>query len=110
MTQCQNYEFYCPHCGKKADTANPMFIRYSLRRLELRIFLCSPCRTIYIDKPTIRRIISEWRKDCTFTRKMPFEKLYREFLDELEEMLRSHFIARLGYKQTHFIKYPKQNP
>jgi len=52
---------HCPDCGKKADAAHSLFILYEYR-LDLPIFLCSDCRTIYIDKLTIRQKISEWRK------------------------------------------------
>ncbi|MDP3052317.1 MAG: hypothetical protein Q8N42_02300 [bacterium] len=101
-----NCGFYCPKCGEKADTANPMFIRYSMRHLVLPIFLCSGCRTIYIDKPTIRRIISEWRKDGAMLKKMPFEKLYREFLGEVENLVTNHYVPYLGYKLVRFLKNP----
>ncbi len=106
-----NYCFYCPECGKIADTANPMFIQYSMRRLELPIFLCSPCRTIYIDKPTIRKIISEWRKDGPFAIRIPFEKLYREFLGKVEDLVKNHYVPYLGYKIIRFLKNsPKSKP
>lgn len=104
MLKNASYDLYCPKCNKRADAATPMFIRYSFRRLELPIFLCSPCRTIYIDKPTIRHIISEWRKEGA--REMPFRQLYQEFLGELEKMVTTHFVPRLGYKKVRFRKHP----
>ena len=111
MLNNMNYDLYCPECNKKADAATSMFIRYTIKRLELPIFLCSSCRTIYIDKPTIRRIISEWRKDGVSTRNMPFKQLYQEFLIELEKMVTTHFVPRLGYKKIRFQKRPiKLNP
>lgn len=103
-----NYEMYCPQCKKMAGTANPMFIRYSFRHLQLPIFLCSECRTIYIDRPIIRRIISEWRKNRAFTREMPFNRLYKEFLGELEESLGTYWIPRLGYRKVRFLKHRAQ--
>lgn len=108
MPTSQRYDLCCPQCDKKAGTANPMFIRYSLRHLQLPIFLCSECRTIYIDKPIVRHIISEWRKDGAFTRKIPFKKLYREFLGELEESVRTYWVHRLGYKKTRFLRRPTE--
>jgi len=102
-----SYDLYCPRCQKKADTANPMFIRYSVIRLQLPIFLCEKCRTIYIDKPTVRRVISEWRKSGAFTRAMPFKRLYQEFLGELESLVSTQFVPRLGYRKTRFLKRPK---
>ncbi len=103
------YGFYCPKCGQKADTAHPMFIRYSMRRLELPIFLCSPCRTIYIDKPIIRKIISEWKKDGAMLKKIPFESLYREFLGEVENLVANHYVPYLGYKIIRFLKNPPKS-
>lgn len=106
MPRNASYDLYCPQCQKKADTANPMFIRYSVRRLQLPIFLCGECRTIYIDKATIRHVISLWRKSGAFTRKMPFRRLYQEFLKELEGLVATHFVPRLGYKRVRFLKRP----
>lgn len=107
-----DYNFYCPECGKKAATANPMFIRYSIIRLELPIFLCSNCRTIGIDKPVVRRIISRWRKASRFftAGKMSFNKLCKEFIEELEQALKEHWIPLLGYKKARFLKRPTPNP
>ena len=111
MPTSSEYDLYCPQCDKKAGTVNPMFIRYSCRRIQLPIFLCSECRTIYIDKPTIRHIIGEWRKNDAFTRRIPFKKLYREFLGELEKSVRTYWTSQLGYKRVRFQKRPaKQIP
>lgn len=98
--------FYCPKCGKKANTANPMFVRYSMKRLELVIFLCGECRTIYLDKPTIRKIISEWRKSGMMWKQIPFELLCREFIGELEAMVAKYWVKYLGYKEIRFLKQP----
>ncbi len=107
----REYDFHCPKCKKKADTSNPMFVRYTMRRLELPIFLCSECRKIYIDKSTVRREIAEWRRGGTFYPEQSIGKLYKEFLGELEEMVRTHWVPRLGYKRARFIKRrAKQNP
>ena len=111
MLTLSNYDLYCPECQKKADTANPMFIRYSISSLKLPIFLCGKCRTIYIDKPTVRRVISKWRKYGAFTRAMPFKRLYQEFLGELEGLVNTYFVSYLGYRKTRFLKRPqKTNP
>lgn len=105
-----NYELYCPECNQKADTANPMFVRYSVRRLQLPIFLCSSCQTVYIDKPIIRRIIREWREYGLWT-KMPLKRLYQEFIGELEKTVTEYWVAHLGYKRARFRKLPKnQSP
>ena len=101
-----DYDLYCPECKKKASTANPMFIRYSVRRLELPIFLCGECRTIYVEKPTVRRIISEWRKGGMWT-KMSLRQLCDEFLGELEESVWTYWVAHLGYRKARFVKHPK---
>lgn len=106
MPTNQSYDLYCPECDKKADAANPMFIRYSARRLQLPIFLCSECRTIYIDKPIVRRIISEWRKNDAITRKIPFEFLCREFLGEIEKSVRTMWVPKFGYRKVRFLKRP----
>jgi len=105
------YDLYCPQCQKKADNFNVMFVRYSMQRLELPIFCCPQCRTIYIDKLTVRRIISEWRKEGFLVKRMAFEKLYHEFLQELENMMETHFIGKIGYKKVRFQKRPRElNP
>ena len=101
-------DFYCPECGKKAGTATPGFVRYSFRRLALVIFLCSSCRLIYIDKPTLRWQISEWRNNewCSWGAKaQPFEKLYKEFLGELEDSVKNYW-SKIGYKPKRFKKSP----
>lgn len=99
-----DYELYCPTCKKKADAATPMFIRYSFQHLILPIFLCTSCRTVYIDKPTIRRLVGGWRKDSVFTKDMPFKKLYQEFFEELDKMIETYWIPRLGYKRMKFLR------
>jgi len=53
MSRTSNFIFHCPKCNKIASHATPMFIRYSMRRLELIIFLCGDCRLIHVDKQTI---------------------------------------------------------
>ena len=104
-------DFYCPKCGKKAVTLNPMFRCYSMRRLELPIFICSDCRTIYIDKPTIRKIISEFRKDGPIWMRMSFEEMYREVLGKLEGVMECYCVPCYGYKKVRFLKNPpKSNP
>lgn len=95
--------FYCPKCNKVASHSRPMFIRYSVRRLELIMFLCGECRLIYIDKPTIRRIISRWRKEGLWT-KMSFNALCKEFLTELEGLVENHYNPLCGYKRARFKK------
>ncbi|MEK7653963.1 MAG: hypothetical protein AAB345_01615 [Patescibacteria group bacterium] len=101
-----DYDLYCPECNKKAGTLNPMFIRYSMYRLQLPIFFCGECRTIYIDKPIVRGIISRWRKNSPATQSIPFNQLCREFIGELAKSLREHWVPYLGYKRAHFLKRP----
>ncbi len=113
MASHQNYELHCPRCKKTAYVAvSSFFAEYSIVRLDLTLFLCFQCRTIYIDKQRIQRIISAWRKGWRATKKMPFRLLYREFLGKLEERIDAHYIADLGYRRTRFLKNPlaKQNP
>lgn len=106
MPASQNYDLYCPECDEKADAAHLMFIRYSVKNLELPIFLCRKCRTIYIDKPLVSRLINKWRKYGNYTKKMPFSQLHKEFLGELEESLRTYWVAKLGYREVRFQKRP----
>lgn len=108
MPKNSDYDLYCPQCDKKAGTAMPLFVRYSIEHLTLPIFLCSPCRTIYIDKPTIRRAISGWLKYSYFWEKKPLKQLYQEFLGELEKMLTTYWVPQLGYKKVRFQKRPAQ--
>src|SRR3989339_1120730 len=99
-------DFYCPKCGKVASTANPMFRCYSVRHLQLPIFLCSDCRTIYINKPTIRKIVSEFRKEGMVYVEMSFEEMCRDILGKLERIMEIDFISYLGYKKVRFLKNP----
>lgn len=111
MPKNLRHDFYCPNCGAKADFANPMFVsRYSVRRLELKIFLCSRCRLIYIDKPVAKKTIRDWREGGGFFKPIPLKSLYREFLQELEDMLNTYWIPRLGYKRAKFLKRPPAQP
>ena len=111
MPKNPGYELYCPECDKKAGVAMPMFIR-GARRIQLPIFLCSECRTIYIDKPAVRRAISEWREKDEFSRNWaPFQRLYKDLFGKLEEMIATDWVPRLGYKRIRFQKRPaKPNP
>ncbi len=92
---------HCPDCGKKADAAHSLFILYEYR-LDLPIFLCSDCRTIYIDKLTIRQKISEWRNENIFTKKISFRQLYQEFYGELDNAVKNHWTKELGYREVLF--------
>ena len=104
-------DLYCPKCGKKAKTLNPIFRCYSMCRLELPIFLCSDCRTIYIDRPIVRKIISEFRKDGPIWMNMSFETMCREVLGKLEELAKIYCAPSYGYKKVRFLKNPpKSNP
>lgn len=105
MYQNFNNIFYCPKCGKKADTATPMFIRYSVKRLTLVIFLCIDCRTIHLNKPTNRKIISQWRKSGMWVQ-IPFNKLCREFIGKLESQVAEYWVRYLGYEEVRFLKHP----
>ncbi len=106
MARAPDYEFYCPRCKKKASTTDPIF-RNFVRRLELPIFHCNECRLIYIDKPTVRRIISEWRKGGLTIRNMTLKALYQECLEELKRIVNSHFVSNLGYRKARFLKRSK---
>lgn len=101
-----SYDLYCPKCLKKASFFSPMFIRYSVYRLQLPIFCCSSCRLIYIDKPIIRDTISEWRKHGA-ARHMSLDSLYKEFIGEIKKIVDTDLVPRLGYKKKRFIKRPK---
>ncbi len=104
----KNYDFYCPQCGKKAETVTPAFFRsYSRARLDLVIFCCDTCRTIYVDKPTIRRMISVWRKDNPQTIKITFENQCREFYKELEKMLNEYWIPIGRFRKARFLRVLK---
>lgn len=107
MSQLVDYDLYCPVCEKRACTANPGFIRYSVRRLELPIFLCGECRTIYIDKKIIRHTINEWRKRGLYEKNITLKQLYKEFLEEVEKMVDTYLVPKLGYKKIRFLKRPK---
>ena len=109
MPKNSDYDLYCPKCWKKAATANPMFIRYT-RRIQLPIFLCSKCRTVYIDKQIVRRMISEWRKQDIISKNLaPFKKLYQDLLGKLEEHVTTSWVPQLGYKRVRFHKRPKKS-
>lgn len=95
--------FYCPKCRKPASTANPSF-RDHVYRLGLPIFLCHPCRTAYIDKPTIHRLIHQWRN--THCVKEQFVSLYKELLESLEHNLNTCWVSQYGYKKIRFRKRP----
>ncbi len=92
----------------KAIKFMAQFIRYSIYRLELPLFGCGACRLICLDKATIRSILSRWRKNSFVTKRMPYEKLYREFLGELERSITTYWDPCLGYKRAKFIKREKQ--
>lgn len=109
MSKSVNYDLYCPRCQSRADTANPMFVRYSVRRLQLPIFLCGECRTIYIDKSIIRHIIREWHKSGLYERNITLKQLYREFLGKIEKMVDTYFVPNLGYEKVRFLKRPRES-
>ncbi len=109
MPKLVSYDLYCPRCQNKASTANPCFIRYSVRRLQLPIFLCGECRTIYIDKLIICHAINEWYRSGLCEKNITLRRLYREFLREIERMVDTYFVPKLGYKKINFLKHPQKS-
>lgn len=108
MPTMAKYELYCPRCKTKADFClTQHFTHYSMRRLELPVFVCSACRLICVDKPTVRRFIHAWYHDSMFKEKISFSATHKEFLGKLNELVNSYF-ANIGYKRVRFEKREKQ--
>ena len=104
-------DLYCPKCGQKAKTLNPIFRCYSMCRLELPIFLCLDCRTICIDRPTVRKIVRKYRKENVIWMKMSFKDMCDGILGKLEKLAENPYISQCGYKKVRFLKNPpKSNP
>jgi hypothetical protein len=97
------YGLYCPSCRLEASNIE-LLLRTHMHRIELPIFFCHSCCLVCVDRRTIRRILSKWRKDSLVIEKIPFEKLCGESLGELEEHMASHWIATLGYTRARFVK------
>lgn len=108
MPTMAKYNLYCPRCKTKADFClTQHFTNYSMRRLELPVFVCSACRLTCVDKPTVRRFIHEWYHDPMFKEKISFVEIHGEFLGKLNGLVNSYF-AKLGYRRAKFIKREKQ--
>lgn len=107
MPTMANYELCCPRCKMKADFClTQHFTDYSVRRLELPVFLCSACQLICVDKPTVRRFIDSWYHDSIRKEKVSLKAARKEFLGKLNELVNSYFV-KIGYKRTRFIKREK---
>src|SRR3989344_5288438 len=104
------YELYCPICKQKADYGTmPIVTSYSLSRLDLTFFLCSPCRSIGIDRQIFKSQIRAWRNDFFNQNKKrfpPLKWLYQEFWRRLNENV-DYYIDRLDYKRREFKKIPR---
>ena len=101
------YELHCPICDKKADIGTMGNITaYSLARLDLTFFLCSPCRNIYIDRRVFKAQVKSWKNDY-FNKggqqMPPLKWLYQEFWKKLQDNI-DYFVKHLGYKITKFKK------
>lgn len=100
MIEKQQPEYYCPECGKKATTANPIF-RDRMCRLELIIFHCHKCGLIHIDKKLIKEIIKKWNKRRNADESI--KSLYSEYLEKIDDFVEANFIKR-GYKRAQFLR------
>jgi len=108
MSKDTVYDLYCPQCQQPARTFHSIFPReYSSRALGLLIFYCSDCRTIGIDRPTVRCLISAWSKGIDLRANgISLKQLDRKYLKELEKMVAVD-IYQAGYRRARFRKRQK---
>lgn len=93
--------FSCPKCGRMVQPSWACHITaYCVRRLDLPYFLCGDCRLLHVDKALIRTIVSEWRKNSRFAKKVPSKKIYREARDYMETV--ASCLSKIGYKKKKF--------
>lgn len=100
------YGMYCPICGLEAHNSESTF-RQCVYRLVLPIFFCNSCHIVCVDRRTVRRILSEWRKKHSYPERsyahvLPYEEHYQAVLEDLEHDVTSYWIATLGYKRARF--------
>ena len=94
--------FLCPICGQEAEVCIAGQIKY-IARLDLPYFVCVSCCTVYYDKSLIRKIVSRWRNNDTFVKKVPYRIAYREAKEILDEIMK-HRIEKMGCRFVRFKK------
>ena len=94
-------KFFCPKCGEKARIFEPGMTTF-FYRVGLPYFFCDDCRTIYYDKPLIRKIVSDFKKRH-HTLKIPFKEIYQRAKDILDKSVK-HKVEKMGYKFVRFEK------
>lgn len=99
------YKLLCPKCSQEPSIANAIYVTpYSAERWDLIYFMCSPCRTIYIDRELIKRHVREWRDRAYSKKNMPpLKVLYKTALDYLESAV-LYCVERIGYEHARFIR------
>src|SRR3989344_8334947 len=99
------YELLCPKCRQKPSIANAIYVTpYAVERWDLIYFMCSPCRTIYVDKRLIRQNVREWKNHAYSKKNMPpLKVLYKMALNYLESVV-FYCVENIGYKRARFIK------
>lgn len=99
------YDFFCPKCGQKADMCRASRVR-GWTRIDTPYFLCIKCRLVYYDKPLVRQIVSTWRKNDPWAKRMSFRIVYRETKEHLDGIIK-YRIKEMGEKYARFIKKPR---
>lgn len=99
------YGLLCPKCKKEPSQGNLLFIPpWSMRRMDVPYFMCSPCRTICADKNSIKIYVRWWKGLGLVKQRLPSNKiLYKIALEKAENVV-DYYAAHVGYRRARFIR------
>jgi len=100
-----NHTLRCPKCDTDKEPEWMIGSRnYSMRRLDVPYFMCGECRLICLDKITLRKAISEWRRDMpskSIAGIPSYEYIYQEMLKTLNKIV-DYYCQTASYRRTQF--------